>query len=189
MKTEYGVIYLIRNLLNGKCYVGQTAHFIQRKSKYKHGKSHTPHLNNVINKYGFHAFKIEILEVCPIEDLWAREQFWIATLNTFHNGYNLTKGGEGRRGWEMSQEHKDKIRQSVLQWQSENPDKVQKPKKPKRSRSESRKEWLSIPENRQKQLEYLAKAREMSAKKRKGKTRSGRPRKKENLRWIKTREH
>lgn len=48
-----------------------------------------------MNKYGFEHFRIEELEKTDSPD--EREQYWIEKLNTYHNGYNATLGGDGKR--------------------------------------------------------------------------------------------
>lgn len=48
-------------------------------------------------KYGPEYFHIQEIEyVSPERDLEEREQYWIAQYDTFHNGYNATKGGDGK---------------------------------------------------------------------------------------------
>lgn len=48
-------------------------------------------------KYGPEYFHIQEIEYVPPEgDLEEREQYWIAQYDTFHNGYNATKGGDGK---------------------------------------------------------------------------------------------
>ena len=149
MKTEYGVIYLMCNTINRKCYVGQTKHFDRRIDEHFSRQGHSPHLDNAILKYGRQAFAIHVLEVCPVDDLKVREIFWIATLDTYSHGYNLTRGGEGtngfnyveskgkkRKGQPLTPEHREKIRKSILKWREDNPDKAipKKPKPPRKKR-------------------------------------------------------
>ena len=47
--------------------------------------------------YGEEYFHIELIEECDIEILSQRECYWIEFYNTYHNGYNATKGGDGRQ--------------------------------------------------------------------------------------------
>lgn len=49
-----------------------------------------------MKKYGIDCFSIEILEECSNEVLSEREEFWIMVFNSYANGYNATKGGDGR---------------------------------------------------------------------------------------------
>ena len=99
-----GIVYLIRNTVNGKCYVGQTTrNFNERFSEHcqpgsaKKGSK----LSQAIQLYGEENFVCRILEE-GIEDereLSYREVYYVATLRTvWPDGYNATPGGtEGFR--------------------------------------------------------------------------------------------
>jgi hypothetical protein len=50
-----------------------------------------------MNKYGIESFKVETIEQCSETIVNEREIYWIDKLDSFHNGYNATKGGEGTR--------------------------------------------------------------------------------------------
>ena len=94
-------IYKITNLINGKCYIGQTSiglehRWAQHCSAAKYGCKFRLYL--AINKYGKENFSIELIEECAADDLNQREIYWI---NYYHSndralGYNMTLGGEGR---------------------------------------------------------------------------------------------
>lgn len=88
-------IYKIQNLINGKIYIGQSVHiqarFNQHKNEAKNGN--TRPLYNAIRKYGIENFSFEIIEECSKEMLNEREIYWIKKYDSFHNGYNLTPGG------------------------------------------------------------------------------------------------
>ena len=90
-----GVIYLITCLINGKKYVGQTTQPL--KKRIAQHKCSDLYIDRAIRKYGWKNFKVEVIEECyTVEQLNAREIFWIAALNTkVPNGYNQTDGGEG----------------------------------------------------------------------------------------------
>lgn len=49
-----------------------------------------------MNKYGIQAFTCELVEECSDEIVSEREEYWIAYYNSFHFGYNATKGGDGK---------------------------------------------------------------------------------------------
>ena len=92
-------IYLIRNLITGMCYVGQS---VDIKTRWRHHKCYrdsTPgYIANAIKKHGIDAFAFEILELCEEDNLNQREIHWIARLNSVSpNGYNLEYGGRGGR--------------------------------------------------------------------------------------------
>lgn len=52
-------------------------------------------LYRAFKKYGLQNFEFKIIEECKKEKLNEREIYWIAYFNSFHNGYNLTPGGDG----------------------------------------------------------------------------------------------
>jgi hypothetical protein len=93
-------IYLITNKLNGKLYVGKT-----EKSIYKRFQEHCREskkarcknrpLYNAMNLYGCENFEVSLLEETDIPEL--RESFWIKQKNSYHNGYNATYGGDGKK--------------------------------------------------------------------------------------------
>jgi group I intron endonuclease len=90
---------------NGKRYVGQSINCEKRifdhiNSKYLIGSA--------IRKYGFENFIQEIIECDESQlDMW--ERFYIHFYDSFNNGYNLTEGGCGIRGYKHSEETKQKI--------------------------------------------------------------------------------
>lgn len=93
-------IYKITNLINGKKYIGKTSKTVERRwnqhiSDSKKECCKDRPLYRAFNKYGIENFSIEIIEECKIEQSSDREQFWIKKLNTYKNGYNATKGGDG----------------------------------------------------------------------------------------------
>lgn len=100
MKT--GSIYIIKNKVNSKVYIGQTTMKIEERF-YNHCKPSTQKkrssykLYNAMNKYGTENFYIELLEDnIPLEELDKKEIFYIEKFNSFKNGYNSTYGGDGR---------------------------------------------------------------------------------------------
>ena len=125
----YGIIYLIKNKVNGKCYVGQTqkekgfdyryycsGEGIERvynyhKSLREHNRSYNEHLLRSIEKYGFKAFEvIKYLDYAfSLEELNIKEKVYIQLYNSLKNGYNETLGGEGTEGRPHSEETRQKI--------------------------------------------------------------------------------
>lgn len=93
-------IYCITNNVNGKKYVGKTTSSIKRRFKEhlcdcENRKRENRPLYSAMRKYGKENFTIEMLEECERESLSNREIFWIDKLNTYKEGYNATRGGEG----------------------------------------------------------------------------------------------
>lgn len=96
-----GIIYLVRNVVNHKVYVGQTtrtleARRIEHLEDAKKGKP--SHLCASIRKYGVDSFSWSVLDYGVVDErLDEREKYWIeffkATSDSF--GYNETVGGGG----------------------------------------------------------------------------------------------
>lgn len=96
----YGVIYKVRNLINGKMYIGQTTNFYERMHSHlsdaKHSRGYA--LHNAIRKYGEENFNWCIIDhAYSQQELDDKEEFWIDFYKTFRDygrGYNLTTGGD-----------------------------------------------------------------------------------------------
>lgn len=94
-------IYCITNNINGKRYVGKTNSSIEERFKghiydsFKRDCEIRP-LYRAMNKYGIENFSVEQLEECHSDIASEREIYWIDKLDTYHNGYNATLGGDGK---------------------------------------------------------------------------------------------
>lgn len=86
-------IYQIRNLVNGKVYVGSTVNLHRRAlahfNKLQHHNHHSIKLQRAYNKYGLDKLTFEVLEYVEEENLLEREQYYIDTLEAVSNGYNI----------------------------------------------------------------------------------------------------
>lgn len=106
-------IYVIKNKINNMRYVGQSVDVKKRWYTHKNNAKHESdiYLYNAMKKHGIDNFEIKIIEKnIPLEKINEREEFWIKELNTLRpNGYNLTLGGEGTKGYVMSVKTKNKI--------------------------------------------------------------------------------
>ena len=95
-----GYIYIIKNTINNKVYVGQTSRTIedrwkQHKQAAFRGDNQGIILYNAIRKYGVENFYISQLEEVELEKLNEREIYWIQYYNCqTPNGYNVRKGGD-----------------------------------------------------------------------------------------------
>lgn len=95
-------IYIIRNTVNDKVYIGQTSQsveerFNQHKKTSTFKQRGTYKLYNAMAKYGKDVFYVETLESSiPITDIDEKEKYYIELYNSFYNGYNSTKGGDGK---------------------------------------------------------------------------------------------
>ena len=75
-------IYGIRNLLNGKVYIGKTGmnfgdRWDSHRSLLNNGKHDNPHLQKAWDKYGQDNFEFIIIEDCGIDELSDREKYYI----------------------------------------------------------------------------------------------------------------
>ena len=88
-------IYVIKNKINDKVYVGQSKNVFSRfEAHCKKSSQADSILSKAIQKYGKENFYFEILEH-DVENYNERERFWIDYLNsTVPNGYNILPGGE-----------------------------------------------------------------------------------------------
>lgn len=111
-------IYCATNKNNNKKYIGMTGKSIDERIKEHLYESRTNtgrYFHRSLKKYGFDNFKWEILDETEIKDIaFEIEKRLIIELNTkAPNGYNLTDGGDGLIGFEVTEEHKNKISQSI----------------------------------------------------------------------------
>ncbi len=108
---KIGVIYRIRNKVNGKCYVGQTVMLNPKRRLQAHARSTAP-IGRAIRKYGLENFEFQVID-------WALTKEWLdkkeiaailySNSRTTSNGYNLTDGGEGTVGCFPSSVTRDKM--------------------------------------------------------------------------------
>lgn len=108
-------IYQIRNLVNGKLYIGSAVNLNARRdthySKLKNNTHHSPHLQNSYNKHSREVFKFEVLFTCPKEDLIRLEQYCI---NNYQPEYNICQVAGSCLGVKRSNETKQKLRDCQL---------------------------------------------------------------------------
>lgn len=99
MKQRMGSIYLAKNLVTGKNYIGQTRQKnpLQRIREHKMASSNN-YFHNSINEHGIDNFMFCWLHFkdLPINKLSQYERYYIWYYDTKNkeNGYNMTDGGE-----------------------------------------------------------------------------------------------
>lgn len=88
-------IYQIRNLVNGKVYIGSSVNMYDRwcehRSELKHNSHHSQKLQRAYNKYGEHNLIFEVIEQVDTLELLDKEQYYINLHNSVENGYNICK--------------------------------------------------------------------------------------------------
>lgn len=100
-------IYIVKNIINHKCYVGQTYYGLTRRkhlhlSSARRAENPTSLFHKALKYWGPDQFEWSVLEeienFVDVEDLQQqlnqREIFWIAEKQAYgENGYNMNRGG------------------------------------------------------------------------------------------------
>ena len=106
-------VYKHQNLINGKVYIGITSQ--EPEKRWRNGQGYYNHKKfyAAIKKYGWDNFSHDILySNLTEEQACALEQELIQKYNSKINGYNLTNGGDGVKGYAHTEETKRKISES-----------------------------------------------------------------------------
>lgn len=108
-------IYLIRNLTNGREYVGASVNikrrFIEHKSPRAFGNNR---LHGDIQRLGRDSFLFEVLEECERDELASRELYYIRERNPYYNYV----------GKQKTEREKKMISESLKKWWASAPDEV-----------------------------------------------------------------
>lgn len=98
-------VYRIKNMINGKIYIGSSLYAEQRMRRHKSnlnaGKHHSIHLQRSWDKHGASAFEFELLEVVEEENLLAREQFY---MDLYKPEFNIYPTAGSSFGYKHSEE-------------------------------------------------------------------------------------
>ena len=112
------IIYKATNLVNLKCYIGQTKFSLKYRKKthlWFRKKLTCPYFHYAIKKYGKDNFKWEILCECDTKDELDEMEFhFIKQYKSYYkeNGYNLTLGGGGCLEYKLTKEQIKKLSDS-----------------------------------------------------------------------------
>lgn len=137
------IVYKITNMVNNKIYIGITTTLLStRMSAYKSNCKAKRHYNQRILmamiKYGFEKFLVEEIDRATSKEIL--RQLEVNYISKFKSanpniGYNVSPGGElhsdnrvYRKGYSLTQEHKNKIRIS-LTGVKHSPERIQKSSK------------------------------------------------------------
>lgn len=119
-KQYFGVIYTLRNKLNGRLYVGQTTNFKRRMKEYRvkriYKKSMQYALMEDIIKHRYDNFDVQIIDHgSTVSELHEKEIHWISEYNSTDliTGYNKKAGGAGGK---MTDDSKEKMRVTTGQF-------------------------------------------------------------------------
>ena len=96
-------IYLIKNIVNNKIYIGSAKdinrRWVQHKSSLRLQTHHSKKLQNGFNKYGVDAFVYSIVELCSEDAMMIKEQYWIDLLTPWYNvSLKAVSGGTTLKG-------------------------------------------------------------------------------------------
>src|SRR5574344_1554065 len=135
----YGISYLVKNKVNGKCYIGQTVKKNGFRDRYGVGNGRTmiesfykTHKKNNsssdiiledMEKYGLDAFEVDecIDYAFSKTELDIKERTYISVYksmisNSYDNyyvgGYNKTSGGSGAKDYKWLEESKQKLKET-----------------------------------------------------------------------------
>jgi hypothetical protein len=87
-------IYIWKNIINNKVYIGATSNFKKRKNEHIRKSINGSHyeVHKAIKDIGIDNFLFEILEYVEESKLGEREKFWIKKYDSINNGYNTLDG-------------------------------------------------------------------------------------------------
>lgn len=126
-QTIQGQIYIIKNVINDKVYIGQTVDKRRSRNKLiefgylKRFREHITYSKNkktsllgiAINTYGSENFNVELIEECSIDLLDNRERYWITQYNSLcPNGYNVLYGPP----YSYDDESRKKISETMIEY-------------------------------------------------------------------------
>ena len=125
VNNQTWIIYKITNKVNGKAYVGLTKRGLDKRWRAHCSLANCnltcakrPHFHRAIVKYGVNVWKTEILieGITTAEEAARKEIEMISKYDTYANGYNSTKGGDGTTGYVLSKEEQAKSTKGIAKY-------------------------------------------------------------------------
>lgn len=110
-------VYAIINKINNKIYIGSASNNFQHRYKthlrlLKENKHHSILLQRAINKHGLSNFQFKIIEIISDKNIILdREQYWLDKYESYNpnKGYNICKNSHNTKGFNHSEELKEKL--------------------------------------------------------------------------------
>lgn len=107
-------VYVIRNTVSGRVYVGSSKNLLRRFNHHRYtlsiGMHHSSKLQNSWLKHGEKAFSFEKLLVCSVKDLLMYEQIAIDYFEAVSKGYNILCKAGSREGSPHSEDTVSRMR-------------------------------------------------------------------------------
>ena len=120
MKRNISGIYIIKNTINDKVYIGSAVcikqRFIGHKNQFKK-QVHNDRFQNFVNKYGINTLIFEVIEyVNDKEKLIKREQYWIDYYESWKSkkGFNICKTAGSTIGVKMPKSHIESSKKRMM---------------------------------------------------------------------------
>lgn len=120
MKLMDSGVYQIKNLINGKCYIGSAVDIKRREahhlSRLQNNKHYNQHLQHSWNKYGKENFILKILLYCDKKNCILFEQRAMDILNSEYNIAPIASSSLGckHKRKKLSDKHKAKISRALM---------------------------------------------------------------------------
>lgn len=109
-------IYMIRNTINNKLYIGQSVDIVNRWRHHKwmlnNEKHSNIHLQRAWKLDGPSSFEFSVISTClpTVKALCEAEQYWMDLLTP---EYNMSPSAGSTLGIKLSEEHKEKISKAI----------------------------------------------------------------------------
>jgi group I intron endonuclease len=159
-------IYIIKNIVNNKVYIGSAVDIQRRwrrhRTELKKGKHHSMHLQAAWNIYGKQSFKFEIIEqVSNPLHLLSYEQVYLDYYKCYkdEHGYNICKVAGSAYGLKHTEEAKQKISKahSGKKYSEETRKKISEAKTGRKVSEETKKRMSEASKRRPELIEFLRK--------------------------------
>lgn len=112
------IIYKATNIIENLSYIGKTTKTIENRIYFHYKNKRKSYFGKMLQDYNRNCVEWIILYQCDNEkELNIKEKEYIIMYDTYNNGYNSTKGGDGgdiRTGMKNSKEHSNKISNSLI---------------------------------------------------------------------------
>ena len=118
-------VYVHKNKVNNKKYVGVTRLNLTTRWKNGKGYDHNKHLTLAVEKYGWDNFDHQVFEVDTESEMFYLEKYLITYYETTdpNKGYNHSIGGEGGNYRGVGTDgYKEYIKEYMKKWVSEHKD-------------------------------------------------------------------